>query len=162
MIADNNKMIAEQVRLWRERIKKTIDEALELAPDDKLDWMPAENMLSLGNVFLHIPETSDWWYDCVLLGKEAIELAFPGKKCPPKEQVKKHLDEHWARLERFFAEPPAILEKIHSREVDLEGRKWTFEGSGFWVFMHLLEHDIHHRCQINQYLRILGIKPPRV
>jgi uncharacterized damage-inducible protein DinB len=41
-----------------------------------------------------------------------------------------------------------------------QGKTRTVEG--YWIFTHLLEHDIHHRSQINQYLRLLGIQPPDV
>ena len=162
MIADNNKMITEQIRLWREWIKKNLYEALELTPDDKLDWMPAENMLTLGQIFLHIAQTSDWWYDDFMKGDPVVELATKGQKCPPKATVKKHLDEHWERMEQFFAEPPEVLEKEYYREGEHRGRQFKVRKNGYWLFAHLLEHDIHHRCQINQYLRILGIKPPQI
>ena len=162
MIADNNKMIAEQIKLWRERIKRTIYEALDLTPEDKLDWRPAEKMLTLGQVFLHIAETSDWWYDDFMKGDPVVELSTNVSKCPPKDQLRKYLDEHWERMERFFDEPPEALAQVYHREGVYEGREYKIDFDGNWVFTHMLEHDVHHRCQINQYLRILGIQPPRV
>ena len=161
MLSDNNKLLAQQIELWHGPFKKSLMAAFDLAPEDKLDWKPAANMIPLGQVFLHICETSDWWYDDIVKGKAAVELAIEGKKCPPKTEIAKHLNEHWERLERFFAEPEAILDKVYIREGIHEGRQWKIEKNGYWVFSHILEHDIHHRSQIFHYLRILGLTPPK-
>jgi uncharacterized damage-inducible protein DinB len=157
MIYDNNPLLKSQVELWQGPIRRVIDEALELAPDDKLDWMPAADMIPLGKLFLHISETSDWWYDEVMKGKSAVELALPEGPCPPKSAIKNHIETHWQRLQRFFSESPDILARIYTKKFP-DGE---FRNNGYWIFAHLLEHDIHHRSQINQYLRILGIVPPK-
>jgi uncharacterized damage-inducible protein DinB len=142
------------ITLWQESIKPRVNLALEMTPEDKLDWAPAEKMISLGNIFLHFAETSDWWYDEVIKGNKSVELAVG--KCPPKSEIAKHLNAHWERLERFFAEAPEVLDRTY--EITHDGKKYTFDGN--WIFVHLFEHDIHHRSQVNQYLRILGIIPP--
>ena len=156
MLTQASPLVDAQVSLWRKYIQANINEALELTPEDKLGWAPAAGMLTLGQVFAHIAETSDWWYDEVVRKNISVELA--SKTVASKAELKKHLQIHWARLERFFAEPPEALGKTYSF-VD-KGKTWSF--TGYWIFTHLLEHDIHHRCQIHQYLRILGIKPPRM
>ena len=158
MLSKNNKLVETQIRLWRGHLKKTVMEAFDLMPEDKLDWAPAKKMMTLGQVFLHIAETSDWWYDDVMKNRECTELAIPGEPCPPKEKIREHLDDHWERMERFFAEPPEILERVFTREF----KDWNLKKDGYWIFTHLFEHDIHHRSQINHYLRILGIRPPEV
>ena len=157
MLAESSKLLESQIDLWRGPIRDTIMKAYELMPEDRVDWTPAENMIPMGMVFLHICETSDWWYDDIMRGKPATELALPDVPCLPKDQIKGHLDIHWDRLDRFFAEPPEILDRVFTKTY----KKWKFENTGGWIFTHLLEHDIHHRCQIYQYLRILGIAPPR-
>jgi uncharacterized damage-inducible protein DinB len=68
------------------------------------------------------------------------------------------MEVHWERLERLFAGDPKILAK----EYQYSGRTKTHTCTGYWIFSHLLEHDIHHRSQINQYLRILGVEPPEI
>lgn len=158
MLSDNNPLLESQMKLWHKKIKPNLDKALELTPEDKLDWAPADNMIQLGKVFLHICECSDWWYDDVIKGKPATELAFPDVPCLPGEQIAEHLKIHWERMERFFAEPPEVLEKVYTRKVGDD----EFSLDGYWIFTHLLEHDLHHRSQINQYLRILGITPPKM
>ena len=158
MLSQNSPLLESQIKFWRERLKPTLNQTLEVAPEDKLNWAPVDKMFTLGNVFLHISECSDWWYDEVMKGKKAIELAFADKPCPSKEKLLEYLKLHWERMERFFADSPEVLSKTYP--IEHEGKTHSLDG--YWIFTHLLEHDIHHRSQINQYLRILGIKPPEI
>ena len=144
------------VELWRESIKPGISKALKLTPEDKMSWKPEETFLTFGDVFLHIARTSGWWYGEFMHGRKRkpVEEGFGYTK----KELAEQLEEHWERMEQFFAEPDEALEKIY--QIEHEGKIHEF--SGCWVLIHMLEHDIHHRCQINQYLRILGITPPQV
>ncbi len=143
-------------QFWIEEVKPPIMQALELAPDDKLDWAPAKDMITLGNVFLHIGETSLGWIGAVIDGGEFTDLQ--PCKSPPKNEIASVLNQHWDRLKGFFARAPQILRETY----DLRKHGNDGEVTGEWIFLHLFEHDIHHRSQINHYLRILGIKPPRI
>ncbi len=156
MLSNGNALVQSQITLWREQIRPTINRALALVPDDRLDWSPAPGMISLGNIFLHISECSDWWYGEVMRGSPAMELA--GGPCPPKTTIAMLLDAHWSRLDELFAKPPETLSESYSVTRGGKTERWN----GHWLFTHLLEHDIHHRSQINQYLRILGIVPPEI
>jgi uncharacterized damage-inducible protein DinB len=159
MLWDNNPLLESQIKFWRESVKPSLDKALDLSPEERLNWAPAENMISLGNIFLHISETSDWWFDEVMNKRQSVELVpTPSTGTKSKIEIKKYLDIHWERLERFFDANPEIL----ACDYQYMGRSKTMTFSGLWIYTHLLEHDIHHRSQINQYLRILGIKPPEI
>ncbi len=158
MYSEDNLLMKSQVRLWRKYIKPNLAEALEKAPDDKLDFTPAKDMIPLGKIFLHIAECSDWWYDNFIKGNNSIELVTADTPTPTKEEISNYMTEHWKRMERFFSEPEEVFAETYVREFETE----TIKLDGWWVFTHLLEHDIHHRCQIHQYLRILGIQPPRM
>ena len=148
-----------QIKLWRESIKPTLTKALELTPEDKLDWAPAEGMITIGNIFLHISECSDWWFDEVINGKKAVDLSLaPDMKSPPKAEIVKYMEIHWERMERFFKAVPDIIGKTY----EFKGKEKTHHFEGTWIYTHLLEHDLHHRSQIHQYLRIMGIKPPEI
>ena len=143
---------------WHTWIIPNLYQALEKTPEGKLDWAPGENMIQLGKIFLHIAECTDWWYNEIMLGNEAIELAFEDKPCQSKEQILKHLQEYEQRMNRMFAEPQEVFEKTYYKK----GETFEIKQTGYWIFMHLFEHDIHHRSQINHYLRILGIEPPHI
>lgn len=154
----DNPMMQTMEDHWSQWIISNLFQALDKTPDDKLDWAPAEKMIQLGKIFLHIAECTDWWYDEIMLGNEAVELAFEDKPCPPKDQILIHLKEYEERMERLLAEPQEVFEKTYIKKLESREIKQT----GYWICMHLFEHDIHHRCQINQYLRMLGIDPPRI
>ena len=143
-------------KFWFDEVRPPIMEALVKTPDDKLDWMPAEGMLSLGNIFMHIAEAGDWWIDKMIDGKDYEDIV-PGPSYPKKD-IEAMLNNHWKRLEHFYDRCPEIAERKipHTRK----GKKHMLTGG--WIMMHLFEHDIHHRSQINQYLRILGIEPPKI
>jgi uncharacterized damage-inducible protein DinB len=159
MISDKNPLLAHQVKLWREQIKPTIITGFNISPDDKFNWAPAHGMITLGNLFTHISECSEWWYEEVIGNRPSTESGFPPKPATlSRIDIAKYLDNHWQRLEDFFASDPAILK----RNFKVTGRDKDHDYSGYWIFTHMLEHDIHHRSQINQYLHILGIVPPRI
>jgi uncharacterized damage-inducible protein DinB len=159
MIADKNPLLASQIKLWRDRIKPAITKGLESSPDDKLTWAPASGMISLGNLFTHISECSEWWFDQVIGNKQSVDSASSPKQLTlSRTAIEKYMDNHWERLEQFFACDPSIFKKIYK----VAGRENALSYDGYWIFTHLLEHDIHHRSQINQYLRILGIEPPKI
>lgn len=115
--------------------------------------------MTLGNVFLHISENSDWWYNEAICQQGFKELV-PSHDAPTpsKSEIKAHMESHWERLERFFAREPEMLGKQYV----VKGHGAAYQFDGYWAFTHLLEHDLHHRSQINQYLRILGITPPEI
>ncbi len=156
MLSNGKFKLERLTTFWLHEVKPPLMKALESTPDDKLDWAPAKDMITLGNIFMHIAEASDRWINAIVDGKAFTDYT----PCPsvPKPQIAAMLDAHWERLENFFVRSPAILEAKY----DLRRFKRDREVDGYWIFMHLLEHDIHHRSQINHYLRILGIKPPRI
>jgi uncharacterized damage-inducible protein DinB len=167
MISDKNPLLAFQIKLWCERIKPCLTQSFQSSPDDKLNWSPASGMITLGGLFIHISECSEWWLDQVVYaGTNEVIIRDKGKESSSrplrpagsKIEIARLMEIHWARLERFFACDPSILKKNYK----VAGREKTHSFDGYWIFTHLLEHDIHHRSQINQYLRILGIAPPMI
>ncbi len=141
---------------WINDVRPSLDKALELTPEDKLEWAPQPNMITLGNIFMHISESSDFWITTIIDRMESID--YTPCPCPPKEEILRLMENHWQRLEKFFMRAPEILEKNYERE--RRGKKVNL--SGEWIMFHLLEHDIHHRSQANHYLRMLGIQPPQI
>jgi uncharacterized damage-inducible protein DinB len=153
---DGDLKIQRIADFWFDEVKPPIMKALEAAPDDKLEWAPAEKMITLGNIFMHIAEASDWWCNKVIYKREFKDLT-PCKSFS-KGHIKTLMDDHWIRLEKLLDDAPKVMEGKYL----IDWRKPPETVVGFWIMLHLFEHDIHHRSQINHYLRILGEKPPKI
>jgi uncharacterized damage-inducible protein DinB len=69
------------------------------------------------------------------------------------------LEEYHRHTQRLFGLPASELEKKTSR-TRRDGT--TEEYTLHWILAHTEEHEIHHRAQLNLYLRMLGITPPSV
>jgi uncharacterized damage-inducible protein DinB len=156
MTTNGTLKIETLAEFWLNEIRPPLDKALLIAPDDKLEWTPGQNMITLGNIFMHIAEASDFWITTIIDRRDCID--YTPCPCPPKPEIAAMLDSHWQRLEEFFGRCPEILENSYPRSRN--GKEVML--SGYWIMLHLLEHDIHHRSQINHYLRILGTKPPLI
>ncbi|NLI15668.1 MAG: hypothetical protein GX409_05205 [candidate division Zixibacteria bacterium] len=141
---------------WIFEVKPPLTQALELVPDDKLDWSPKPEMIKLGHIFYHIAECSAWWIG-TLIDKETPPPDVPSNGLT-KRMLSEMMEKHWQTLERFFSRCPEILENTY--EYTDQGKIHKYDGQ--WIMFHIFEHDIHHRSQINQYLRILGITPPQI
>jgi uncharacterized damage-inducible protein DinB len=141
---------------WIFEVKPPLMQALELTPEDKLGWSPSPGMIKLGDIFYHISECSAWWIS-TLIDKEAPPPDAPSMGLT-KKTLTEMMEKHWRTLENFYSRCPEILEHTY----EYVDREKTHKFTGQWIMFHLLEHDIHHRSQINQYLRILGITPPQI
>jgi hypothetical protein len=76
--------IARVAQFWTEEVKPPLHQALELAPDDKLDWAPARDMITLGNIFMHIAEASDW---STLTGNGWKSFSHPRRRCSNRNTI---------------------------------------------------------------------------
>jgi uncharacterized protein YeaO (DUF488 family) len=68
--------------------------------------------------------------------------------------------EEWHRpTQRWFDRLAMELGRVVTRKLpDGTHRQYTLH----WILDHVQEHEIHHRAQLNLYLRILGIIPPSI
>lgn len=75
--------------------------------------------------------------------------------------IKLHrLLEEWRRpTQRWLDRSSSELGRISTRKLpDGSERRYTLH----WILDHVQEHKIHHRAQLNTYLRMLGITPPSI
>ncbi|MFX0091115.1 MAG: DinB family protein [Candidatus Hodarchaeota archaeon] len=139
---------------------QVLDKAIQLIPDDKLDFKPVDEVMSITDLPIHIYMATLVFTAGILKGefnnedyslipfdseniKSAVEIVEFGKK------VKDYARD--------------ALEKFTEADLDKEityncwgGFKMTGARS-----LHILhEETIHHRGQLFVYLRSLGIEPP--
>ena len=91
MEINGNMKIESVYRFWFNDVRPPLDRAFELVPDDKLEWAPQPNMITLGNIFMHISESSDFWITSIIdhkdllgHGPQPLVVSLPSlQKAPP-------------------------------------------------------------------------------
>ena len=70
------------------------------------------------------------------------------------------LIERWHEpTQRWLDRPAAELGRLVRRRLD-DGSERSY--TVHWILDHVQEHEIHHRAQLNLYLRLLGVEPPSI
>jgi uncharacterized damage-inducible protein DinB len=135
---------------------------LERVPLDKASWKPHEKSMELGRLASHVAETSLWIWNTI--ENDVFDLAVQ----PYEPIVPKTTEE----LLKFFDENNAKTESVLSKCSDEEMMKtWTMK-NGEQVYISMpkapvirsfcLNHMIHHRGQLDVYLRLLDVQLPQI
>jgi uncharacterized damage-inducible protein DinB len=126
---------------------------VDCIPDDKLDWSPKPELWNFKGILLHIATARHGWLErTVKDGETSPNVLVEGQT---RAGLKEQLRLSGERLNRFLADPAKLA-------ATYEDEHPGAPLSGHWVAYHLLEHDIHHRANIFDYLALLGIKHPQV
>lgn len=154
---------------WDSYYRPYLLDAIELLPAEHFDFKPRPEMLTAQQVILHIAETERWWVHHIVEGEPYGDYVAPHEDraqgwvtvydAPDHNALRFVLEEYHRHTQRLFGLPAKELERIvsHRRE-DGEVRQYSLH----WILAHVEEHEIHHRAQLNLYLRLLGITPPSV
>jgi len=152
------------------RLNDSIIDLVDYIPDDKLSWSPAPELFNVRGILIHLAVARTNWLENVVKdglfvtdgpvlseSSEPIEVRLRrllqhGKT---KGDLKDNLRWSWERVTRFVADPAKLAAEYW---IEFDG----VNKSGHWVAFHLLEHDVHHRADLFQYLHILGIEHPDV
>ncbi|MGH7680407.1 MAG: DinB family protein [Candidatus Eiseniibacteriota bacterium] len=154
---------------WDTQYRPFLLLAAAAIPPERFDFKPRPEMLTAHQIMVHIAETEIGWIDGAVEGK------------PVKDWVVQHEDpkQGWVTVVDLPDHPAlhAALEQAHKstqRWLDKPSselsRVVTWRGAAdverratlHWVLDHLQEHEIHHRAQLNLYLRLMGIEPPSI
>jgi len=148
----------DEVSILREHLERyrgVTLQTLEMVPDDKLDWRPAEQSMSFAEQVLHIARVEKFYSQGFFGGIWQFELFQESPGPLSKETLKARLGEARAYLlPQLDALAPERLDeilKVPNVPVD-----WPLRG---WLW-YLLEHELHHKAQLAVYLRQLGVVPP--
>lgn len=121
------------------------------------------------SAIVHIAETECGWIHCVIDGNTEEEWVVPAADPAqgwrlvidaPDHMTLQMLLEGWHQpTERWLERPASELSRVVDRTLD-DGsvRSYTVH----WILDHVQEHEIHHRAQLNLYLRLLGIELPSI
>jgi uncharacterized damage-inducible protein DinB len=138
-----------------ERFRAVTLEMLTMVPDEKLAWRPAENLRSLSEQFLHIAQVEDFY----ARGFPADDWDFDRLKRPAGELTPEALRAWLTEPRGFLLEG---LEKLDAAKRDSIPQvpnvpvPWTLRS---WLW-YLIEHVVHHKAQLELYMREVRLKPP--
>jgi uncharacterized damage-inducible protein DinB len=132
---------------------------VEMVPDDKLDWAPSEGFMTVGQVLKHL---SDNWSvirmmvtgDFPFSGPEAMEEAMKLENLPSYskaeaiEAMEKDLAGSIAYVENEIPEDDFFSKVITA--------PWGFEGEVWTAVLMAKDHQMSHKMQLHQYLKLLG------
>lgn len=133
-----------------DRIHNQSVRVMEVAPDDKFSWKPADSAMTLGELVCHLPES-----ELFLVG------LITNNKVEPEEFG--NLKSAAAVVEAFNRIHEACkkaISELPEEELDIT---IPFGSNSLTkrVLMHgMCEHEIHHRGQLYTYVRIVGVIPP--
>ena len=161
--------IKAQYPFWDAQYRPYLLAAVDQLPVERFDYKPRPEMMTAQQVILHIAEAERWWIHHIVEGEAyedwVVEHEDPAQgfvtmyDAPDHNAMKFALEEYHRHTQRIFGLPASELEKKTTR-TRRDGT--TEEYTLHWILAHTEEHEIHHRAQLNMYLRMLGITPPSV
>jgi len=154
---------------WDAQYRPYLLWAVEAFPLERLDFKPRQEMLTARQTIVHIAEAERGWIDNVVDGRPFEEWVVPAEdpaqgwrtvvEAPDHAALLALLEEWHRPTQRWLDRPQSELRRVFDRRFD-DGseRSYTLH----WILDHVQEHEIHHRAQLNIYLRLLGIEPPSI
>ena len=154
---------------WDAQYRPYLLEAVNRFPEAQLDYKPRAEMLTARQIIVHIAETERSWIHAVMEGGPDEEWVVPADDPAdgwrtvidvPDLAALRELLERWHEPTRRWLGRSAgeLGRMVHRRFNDGTERTYTVH----WILDHVQEHEIHHRAQLNLYLRLLGIEPPSI
>ena len=138
---------------------------LERVPEHKFDWKPHAKSGTMIWLAGHVANIPGWGKET--LERDSFDIAPPGEP-PAQPELPRSRNELLALFDRNIAEGRAVLAKASDEHLMkpwslLSGGKTIFTMPRVAVFRSfVMNHLIHHRAQLNLYLRLLGIAPPSI
>ena len=154
---------------WDAQYRPYLLEAVRQLPPEHFDWKPRPEVFTAREIILHIAEVELYWIHHVVDGEPYKDYVVdtpdgsPGwttdYDAPDHNALLFTLEEAHRHTQRWFGLPAANLSKIIPRK----RRNGTEDALTLhWILDHVQEHEIHHRAQLNLYLRLLGLAPPSI
>ncbi len=154
---------------WDAQYRPFLLKAIEALPAERFDFKPRPEMLTAHQVILHIAEAERGWIHHVVEGGPDEEWVVPHRDpaqgwetvfdAPDHARLLAVLEEWHRPTQRWFDRPAGELGRVITyRRPQSPERRYTLH----WILDHVQEHEIHHRAQLNLYLRMMGIEPPSI
>lgn len=139
-----------------DREMKVTRAVLERAPDDRMDWSPHPKSMTLRRLANHVATMPDW----IVLTLQSDGLDFANPSPPPiyatRAEMLAGFDRTAAQARRALVDLPE--EKWATPWTIRHGPQVLHSAKRYYVYrVWDLNHLIHHRGQLNLYLRLLDV-----
>jgi uncharacterized damage-inducible protein DinB len=132
---------------------------IEMVPDDKLDWAPAEGFMNLGQLLKHLSEnwcvirmmvTGEWPFSDPKEMEEGMKLEnMPScSKSEALEVMDKDLTDAVAFIEKEISDDDFFAKQVSA--------PWGFSGAIWQAVLMAKDHQMNHKMQLHIYLKLLG------
>jgi uncharacterized damage-inducible protein DinB len=138
-----------------ERYRSVTLQHFDLLTEDEFGWRPRPDAFSCGQQLLHIIQTED----CFIQGMFADDWQLDRLRLPKPMPDKEALRQLFVTVR---TETLKRLDGMRDADLDIVKRHGfsPFEATlRSWLWF-ILEHEIHHKAQLAEYLRTLGKVPP--
>jgi len=154
---------------WDAQYRPLLLKAVEAFPAEHFDFKPNPASLTAHQTIVHIAEAETAWITRIVEGGPDVEWVAPHADPAQGWVTVVDAPDHAALLERL-ADAHRLTQRYLERPAGEIGRVITYTRPNgeqrsltlHWVLDHLQEHEIHHRAQLNLYLRMLGVEPPSI
>jgi uncharacterized damage-inducible protein DinB len=141
-----------------EHIVRTREKTISLfdrVPEDWLSKKAKGESKSLGGLFIHIADGSNWWMNYCM--QDGLNWKYPGSGSFDKASIRAALEKSMDRLISFF-ETGDGKNMDRSFELDPQKRKGDEKWTGRNRILYLADHEVHHRGKILLSLRQWGMR----
>ena len=145
----------DDLREHLERYRAVTLQHFDILSEAELAWRPRAEAFSCAQQLLHIVQSEDYFTSGLFAGDWSLDRLRLPKPMPSKPALhQKFLEVRRNTLSWFSGLSDSALNEIKRHghaPVDGSVRSWL------WF---ILEHEIHHKAQLAEYLRALGHTPP--
>jgi uncharacterized damage-inducible protein DinB len=145
--------VAEFARYW-DGVRRRTWAAVDRVGPELLDWAPRPGEMTCGEIVRHLAGAERFFVTKVVEDRFTEDLG-PGAALD-HAQTRARLDSvHRAEMARLAGLDDGTLT---SPRRDLDGapvKAWRF-------LMAMVEHEVHHRSQLDSYLALAGVEPPQI
>jgi uncharacterized damage-inducible protein DinB len=145
----------DDLREHLERYRAVTLQHFDILSEEELAWRPRPEAFSCGQQLLHIIQSEDYFISGLFGGDWNLDrLKFP-KPLPSKRA----LHQQFVEVRRTTLSHLATLSESALNEIKRHGHAPVDGSVRSWLWF-ILEHEIHHKAQLAEYLRALGYTPP--
>ncbi|USG65498.1 DinB family protein [Brevibacillus ruminantium] len=136
-------------------VRKRTLKYLQEMPADMMDWRPAPDKFSCGDIIRHLGSTERMFYHAITENEWKYTGHGPEKGETLEAALHYLQDCHEAVLTGLQQLEP---EQFNKKVKNLLG----YEVSAWRIVMAMIEHEIHHRGQLSAYMQTNQVQPPQI